>query len=349
MLIAPQTDPAPGLPWKAGRVCGGGSGSTLAPKQQRARAAALTAVTWLASLIAGCATPSADIVPMPGDPAAYASWDCERIFGESDLVRHQAIDVAYAVDSRVGSNLVALGLGVTMFWPALLAMRPDGPEAVELADLKGRDAALRTAAALRPCGPPPDAMAANRLAALPITLGERLVFDERAGDGGPAKTLTMTVTALRRDQIDFSLQLDGQLLGQPWRQDLAGNPVLDAPMPLIGWRRLLKQDLVLGQVLAGDLAAAGDAQPGARVRGQVVAIGPQVVAGRAFDVAVIELFGEAPTAGAGAGQGTEGSTRLDGVMAVDRHSGVLLRLELRCANPDFAIRRRLLRVETPAR
>ncbi len=286
---------------------------------------------------------------MPGDPAAYASWDCERIFGESDLVRHQAIDVAYAVDSRVGSNLVALGLGVTMFWPALLAMRPDGPEAVELADLKGRDAALRTAAALRPCGPPPDAMAANRVAALPITLGERLVFDERAGDGGPAKTLTMTVTALRRDQIDFSLQLDGQLLGQPWRQDLAGNPVLDAPMPLIGWRRLLKQDLVLGQVLAGDLTAAGDAHPGARVRGQVVAIGPQVVAGRAFDVAVIELFGEAPTAGAGAGQGTEGSTRLDGVMAVDRHSGVLLRLELRCANPGFAIRRRLLRVETPAR
>ncbi len=286
---------------------------------------------------------------MPGDPAAYASWDCERIFGESDLVRHQAIDVAYAVDSRVGSNLVALGLGVTMFWPALLAMRPDGPEAVELADLKGRDAALRTAAALRPCGPPPDAMAANRVAALPITLGERLVFDERAGDGGPAKTLTMTVTALRRDQIDFSLQLDGQLLGQPWRQDLAGNPVLDAPMPLIGWRRLLKRDLVLGQVLAGDLTAAGDAHPGARVRGQVVAIGPQVVAGRAFDVAVIELFGEAPTAGAGAGQGTEGSTRLDGVMAVDRHSGVLLRLELRCANPGFAIRRRLLRVETPAR
>lgn len=349
MLIALQLDPAPGLPWTAGCACGGASGSTLAPKQQRPRAAALTAVVLLAGLVAGCATPSADIVPMPGDPAAYASWDCERIFGESDLVRHQAIDVAYAVDSRVGSNLVALGLGVTMFWPALLAMRPDGPEAVELADLKGRDAALRTAAALRPCGPPPDAMAANRVAALPITLGERLVFDERAGDGGPAKTLTMTVTALRRDQIDFSLQLDGQLLGQPWRQDLAGNPVLDAPMPLIGWRRLLKQDLVLGQVLAGDLTAAGDAHPGARVRGQVVAIGPQVVAGRAFDVAVIELFGEAPTAGAGAGQGTEGSTRLDGVMAVDRHSGVLLRLELRCANPGFAIRRRLLRVETPAR
>ena len=349
MFIAPQPDPADGPPWSVGRTCGGGPSLTLALTQKCARAAALTLVTLFASLVAGCATPSADIVPLPGDPAAYAGWDCERIFGASDLVRHQAVDVAYAVDSRVGSNLVALGLGVTMFWPALLAMRPDGPEALELADLKGRDAALRTAAALRPCGPPPDAMAANLLATLPISLGDRLVFDERAGDVGPTRTLAMTVTALRRDQIEFSVQLNGQLLEQPWRQDLAGNPVPDASMPLIGWRRLLKKDLVLGQVLAGDLAAAGDQQPSARVRGQVVAIGPQTVTGRAFDVAVIELFGEAPTAGTGAGQGTEGSTRLDGVMAVDRHSGVLLRLELRCANPDFAIRRRLMRVEAPAR
>ena len=347
MLIARALDPAHGLPRTAARACGGLVPAT-APIGKALRALTLAVSAGLVSLFTGCATSSADIVPKPGDPAAYASWDCERIFDESDLVRHQAIDVAYAVDSRVGSNLVALGLGVTMFWPALLAMRPDGPEAAELADLKGRDAALRTAAALRPCGPPPDAMAASRQAALPIALGERLVFDERPGDLGPTQTMTMTVTALRRDQIEFSVQLDGRALGQPWRQDLAGNPVLDIPVPLIGWRRLLKQDLVLGQVLAGELAAAGDSQPGARVRGQVVALGPQTVAGRAFDVAVIELFGEAPTGGAGPGQGTDGSTRLDGVMAVDRHSGVLLRLELRCANPDFAVRRRLLRGERPS-
>ena len=157
MPTAPQPDLAHGLPWTADHACDGGSVIALAPTHKRDRAAALQVVICLASLVGGCATPSADIVPKPGNPAAYASWDCERIFGESDLVRHQAVDVAYAVDSRVGSNLVALGLGVTMFWPALLAMRPDGPEAVELADLKGRDAALRTAAALRPCGPPPDA------------------------------------------------------------------------------------------------------------------------------------------------------------------------------------------------
>jgi hypothetical protein len=34
-------------------------------------------------------------------------------------------------------------------------------------------------------------------------------------------------------------------------------------------------------------------------------------------------------------------------MAVDRSSGLLLRLELRCANPEFSLRRRLMRVEPP--
>ncbi len=299
-----------------------------------------------ASCLAGCAIRSGEVKPRPTDPAAYAGWDCERLFEETDAVQHQAADVAYAVDSRAGNNMIALGLGVTVFWPALLAMRPDGPEAAELADLKGRFEALREATRLRACGSPPEAMAARRQALLPVALGDRLVYDERSGPGGQPRTLALQVTALRRDQIEFQALLDGQLLAAPWRQDLAGNPVLDDRAPLIGWRRLLKHDLVLGQVLYGELASAQEVLPSARVRGQVVAIGSQVVAGLAFDVAVIELFGEAPQTSGGQVGSSDGSTRLDGVMAVDRRSGVLLRLELRCNNPDYAIRRRLMRVET---
>jgi hypothetical protein len=43
-----------------------------------------------------------------------------------------------------------------------------------------------------------------------------------------------------------------------------------------------------------------------------------------------------------------GYTRLSGVMAVDRSSGLLLRLELQCANSEYALRRRLMRVEPAA-
>ena len=305
----------------------------------------------LAALIAlpmgsGCASRSAEVRPRPTDPAAYALWPCERLFDETDAVQQQAADVAYAVDSRAGNNLIAMGLGLTVFWPALLAMRPDGPEAQELAELKGRFEALRSAAQAKACGLPTDAMAADRLASLPVALGERLVYDERAGSA--TRTLAMQVSGLRREQIEFRVQIDGQWQDAAWRQDLAGNALLDGRPALIGWQRLLKRGLVLGQVLAGELAAAGEVVAAARVRGQVVATGPQSVAGRPFDVAVIELFGEVPLAGQGIGAATDGSARLDGVMAVDRQSGVLLRLDLRSANPAYSLRRRLVRIEQSA-
>ena len=127
-----------------------------------------------------------------------------------------------------------------------------------------------------------------------------------------------------------------------WSQDLAGNTRLDSRAPLLSWRRLLKPDLQLGQVLTGELYSADPAHMGpARVRGQVVAQGVQQIGGRSFDVAVIELFGDAP-----ANDG--GFAHLSGVMVVDRASGLLLRLELSCPNPAFAMHRQLTRVESAA-
>jgi hypothetical protein len=240
--------------------------------------------------------------------------------------------------------MIALGVGVAVFWPALLAMRPDGEEARQLAELKGRFEALRSAATSRGCGAMPQTMAARRAQALPVQLGERLVYEERSGHQTTAHLLGLRVAALRRDRIEFRVDIDGQAQPGLWQQDLVGNTLADASASLIGWRRLLRADLTLGQVLSGDLAAAGDATARGRVRGQVVATGPQTIAGRDFDVAVIELFGEAPPPPPALSE-TATSARLDGVMAVDRASGLLLRLELRSANPDFALRRRLLRVE----
>jgi hypothetical protein len=287
----------------------------------------------------GCATRSGDIAANPTDPARYAGWDCERLSDESDRVALKAAEVAYAVDERAGSNVIALSVGVTVFWPALLAMRPDGIEAQELATLKGSHEALQVAAQRQACPPPPEAMSAARAAALPLRAGERFVYEERAGRRAPATELGMRVVALKRDHVEFAPDLAGHELPGPWSQDLAGNTRADSRAPLVSWRRLLKPDLQLGQVLVGELYAADPtAVAPARVRGQVVAQGVQQVVGRSFDVVVIELFGDAPT--------TDGGfARLNGVMAVDRSSGLLLRLELSCSNPDFAMRRRLTRVE----
>ncbi len=318
-------------------------------------ARALMAGWGLGVLLAGCATRSGEVLPVPVNPADFAGWDCERMADELDRVQQRAADRAYAVDERAGNNIIALGVGVTIFWPALVAMRSDGPEAQALAQLKGRYEALRTAAASKACPPPGDTLSAARAATLPLVLGERLVYEERRGARGPSVESALRLTALRRGDLEYRSEGQGAVSsaapgavpgavpvdapGGVWKQDPAGN-ITAAPDGALQWPHLLRSDLALGSVTAGDILLTGDPMARARVRGQVVAVGPQTVAGRRFDVAVIELFGDA--------QRGEDSTRLDGVIVIDRASGVLLRLDLRSAQPEFSLQRRLARVEAPA-
>jgi hypothetical protein len=285
-------------------------------------------------LLAGCATRSVDVLPLAADPADFQSWSCARLVDEMDNVQQRAVELSWIVDERAGQHVVALGLGLTVFWPALLAMRPDGEESETLARLKGRYEALHTAAQRNACPAPSSEMAPERAAAMPVLPGERLVYEERATARDPLRAFTMTMTTLRRDEIEFVTDAVG--VPTLWRQDLAGN-VIEAAPGVIVWHRLLRQKMSLGDVLAGELQISGDGQLRARVRGQVVAVGPQAIAGRPFDVAVIELFGDVPRG--------ETSTRLDGALVVDRHSGLVLRLDLRSAQPLFQLQRRLVRVE----
>lgn len=286
------------------------------------------------SLAAGCATRAADVQPLPADPADFVGWSCARMYDEADRVQQRAVDLSWTVDERAGQHVIALGLGLTVFWPALLAMRPDGAEAETLARLKGRYDALQAAARLAGCPPPSTAMAPERVAAMPVLPGETLVYEERDSVRDPLRELTLSMVALRRDEIEFRTDAVGVVT--LWRQDLAGN-VIDAAPGLLVWRRLLKRGVVLGDVLAGEIAVNGDSDLRARVRGQVVALGPQSIAGRAFEVAVIELFGDVNVGAT--------STRLEGAIVIDRDSGLLLRLDLRSAHPSFQLQRRLVRVD----
>jgi hypothetical protein len=295
---------------------------------------ALLLAALLAALLAGCSTRAVDVKPVPANPADFAKWPCDRIDDEVDRVLQRAVEVAYAVDERAGNNIVALGLGVTIFWPALVAMRPDGLEAAELARLKGRYEALRTALATKGCPPASIELPAARAAALPVAVGDRLIYEERATPRSALVETTLLLTALRRDEVEFRAEAS-----EPpvlWRQDLAGN-VFTAPAGALKWPRLVPSKLELGQVMAGEIQVSGDPMQRARVRGQVIAVGPQFVGGRRFDAAVIELFGDV--------QLSESSTRLEGSMVVDRAGGVLLRLDLKSAQPAFTVQRRLARVE----
>ena len=290
--------------------------------------------------LVGCATRAVDVVPAAANAADFAAWDCVRIADEQDTVQQRAADLAYAVDERVGHNILALGVGLAVFWPAILAMRPEGPEAQGLARLKGRFEALQTAARLQACPPPGADMPPQQAAALPVAAGERLVYEDRADARQAATEWVLRLTALRRSEFEYELEQTERRAGGNWRQDRAGN-ILAAPAGALQWPRLLRAEMPLGQVTGGDIVVVGDPLARARLRGQVVAVGAQTVAGRRFDAAVVELFGDS--------QRGESSTRVDGAIVIDRASGVLLRLDLRSADPAFSLQRRLMRVEPAAR
>lgn len=297
--------------------------------------ATAVAATCAAALVAGCASRSIDVQPQSADAGEFATWDCVHLQAELDRVQRQATVRAYKVDERHGNNAFAFAFGSIVFWPALLAMRPDGEDAAELARLKGRVQALQLAHARASCPPAPDTWSADRIAALPIRLGERLVYEQR--DAAASSQLALRLVALSRDELDFAVDAPASA-ARLWRQDVSGNPLGPPGGGLLQWRRLLEPDLTLGQTLSGELIAADDPDLTAAVTAQVVSLGPQTIAGRSFEAAVLELHGAAPREG-------EGSTRLTGVMAIDRTSGVVLRLELSCGNPSFVLWRRLARVE----
>lgn len=291
-------------------------------------------------LVAGCATRSADVRSLRPNPADFAGWDCERLDAEALRVQRRAAEVAYAVDERAGHNIVALGVGLTVFWPALLTMRQPGVEAEELARLKGRFDTLQAVAVGRGCPPVGQELPARQAAELPVALGERLVYEERGDSRKGPREIGLRLAALRRESLEFALDSADTTASPSWAQDFAGN-VTAAPSGMLQWPHLLRLDMQLGQVIAGELAYAAEQGARARVRGQVVAVGPQNIAGRRFDAAVIELFGDA--------QRGESSTRVDGALVVDRASGVLLRLDLNSAQPGFTLQRRLVRVEPAPR
>jgi hypothetical protein len=316
----------------------------------------VVSVVATALFLQGCAKWSADVKPLPANPADFSGWSCEQLYDEQDSVQQRAADLAYTVDERAGTNILALGVGLAVFWPALLAMRPDGLEAQDLARLRGRFDALKAAATGQNCAVPDASLPPARAAQLPVVLGERLVYEERRGNRGAMTETALRLSALRRGEVEYQ-QSSGGLPKMPsaanpnltvikeppplpgrWLHDLAGN-VLEAPTGSLRWPFLLRGELTLGQVTAGDMLLVGDPMARARMRGQVVAVGPQTVAGRRFDVVVVELFGDAPAGDA--------YTRVDGALVVDRASGVLLRLDLRSAQPAFSLQRRLVRVEPP--
>lgn len=300
--------------------------------------------------LAGCVGPTPAVRPQAPQAADYERWTCAQIADEMDQLQRGAVAVAFSPGNFAGQGVLALGSGLSLYWPAMLAMRPSGMEARDLQLLKARFDALQAAAAPRcsaaaaPSDPGPSATAA-----IAPREGDRLVYEDRRNVRSAAvewSLLAQQVSGNQTTYLGTSPALAAAAVstatspGGTWVLDRAGNAAA-APDGALWWPQLLRAELTLGQVTAGNIMLAGDPLARARMRGQIIAVGQQTLAGQRFDAAVVELFGDAPSGDA--------YTRVEGVIIVDRATGTLLRLDLRSAHPAFNLQRRLLRLQPAVR
>ena len=105
-----------------------------------------------AMLVCACASRSENIAAAYVSPLSYSSYSCNQLRQEATRVSSRAIQVSGAQDSKATGDAVATGVGIIVFWPALLLIKGDSTTAGELARLKGEMEAIEQTSVRKNCG-----------------------------------------------------------------------------------------------------------------------------------------------------------------------------------------------------
>ena len=106
----------------------------------------------LCVVLAGCASKAENIAASYTSPMVYESWSCPQIAQEAARVSSRAAQVAGVQDSKATGDAVATGVGIVLFWPALLFIKGDSTTGAELARLKGEMEAIEQVSIRKSCG-----------------------------------------------------------------------------------------------------------------------------------------------------------------------------------------------------
>jgi hypothetical protein len=96
--------------------------------------------------VSGCASPPHKIATTYVSPLQYKDYSAEEVAAELERVNRRIGEVEANLKKQADKDSIKTALGLAVFWPALLALDGDGPQAQEYARLKGeRDALEKTA------------------------------------------------------------------------------------------------------------------------------------------------------------------------------------------------------------
>ena len=105
----------------------------------------------VAATLIGCASSSNEISSAYVSPLEYENYTCKQLAREGRRVADRAAMLAGRIDDSARDDKIVAGVGVILFWPALLFLDGDGPEANEYAELKGRRKAIEEESIRKDC------------------------------------------------------------------------------------------------------------------------------------------------------------------------------------------------------
>lgn len=112
----------------------------------------MAAIAAGASILSACAKDASEVGATYVSPVAYDTYSCPQLSEEAQRVSARAAQAAGVQDQKSTNDKVAMGVGLIIFWPALLFTKGNDENTAELARLKGQMDAIEQASIRKRCG-----------------------------------------------------------------------------------------------------------------------------------------------------------------------------------------------------
>ena len=113
----------------------------------------------LVGALSACAQASGDVRPVYTPATAYADYNCDQLQAKLLEIQQQVMTVSGQQDQKRKIDQAATGVGLVLFWPALIAMPLTADHKRELGELKGQYEAIGRESEVKQCRigavPPP--------------------------------------------------------------------------------------------------------------------------------------------------------------------------------------------------
>jgi hypothetical protein len=107
----------------------------------------------VAVVLVGCATRPENVTAHYVSSGRYDAYDCKRLVREADEVDTRVRILTGTLETKANTDAALVGVGMLLFWPALLALPATGGKAEEqeLGRLKGEAQAIQRAYKEKDC------------------------------------------------------------------------------------------------------------------------------------------------------------------------------------------------------